>query len=108
MRVLGVRFVPSNDGGPGLSSVGATYVVAQVDLTNDTPRDFTPDVSRFFLTAALTAGRNRRYQGIETGATALVGVSNSHRMLKAGDKRRYTVGFRTSDPVIAGTISYEP
>jgi hypothetical protein len=37
-----------------------------------------------------------------------VGVSNSHRMLKQGDMRDYTVGFRTADPVITGTISYEP
>jgi predicted RNA binding protein YcfA (HicA-like mRNA interferase family) len=35
-------------------------------------------------------------------------VSNSHRTLKQGDKRIYTVGFRSADPVVAGTISYEP
>ena len=45
---------------------------------------------------------------IETGASALVGTSNAHRMLKSGEKRVYTVGFRTADPVITGTISYEP
>ena len=108
VRVLGVRFVPSTDNGPGLSSGSLTYVIARVELTNDTPHDFTPDISRFFLTASLTAGRNQRYQGIDTGATALVGVSNARRPLKQGDKRLYTVGFRTSDPVIAGTVSYEP
>jgi hypothetical protein len=29
-------------------------------------------------------------------------------MLKQGDKRVYTVGFRTGDPLVTGTISYEP
>lgn len=104
VRVLSVQFVPSTDGGPGLAAAASTYVVAKVELTNDSPRDYTPDVSRFILTAA----RNVRYQGIESGATALVGTSNAHRMLKQGDKRLYTVGFRTSDPAITGTISYEP
>lgn len=104
VRVLTVRFVPSTETGSGLASTSLTYVVATVELTNDTPRDFTPEISRFFLTAP----RNQRYQGIDTGSTALAGVSNAHRTLKAGDKRTYTVGFRSSDPVVTGTISYEP
>jgi hypothetical protein len=104
VRVLTVRFVPGTDAGSGLAAGGLTYVVAKVELTNSAPRDFTPDVSRFFLTAA----QNQRYQGIDGGSSVFVGVSNSHRTLKPGDKRLYTVGFRTPDPVTAGTISYEP
>jgi len=104
VRVLTVRFVPSADGGGGLAAGGLTYVLAKVELTNDTPRDFTPEINRFFLTSA----QNQRYQGAEDGSSVFVGVSNSHRMLKQGDKRLYTVGFRTPDPVAAGTISYEP
>ena len=46
--------------------------------------------------------------GTDSGSSVFVGVSNSHRMLKQGDMRDYTVGFRTADPVITGTISYEP
>jgi hypothetical protein len=104
VRVLYVRFVPTNESSPGLASGGLTYVLAKVELTNDTQHDFTPDAGRFFLTAA----RNERYQGTEGGSSALAGVSNSHRMLKQGDKRIYTVGFRTADPLVTGTISYEP
>ena len=104
VRVATIRFIPSTDAGSGLAAGGLTYVLAKVELTNDTPRDFTPDVGRFFLTAA--AGR--RYQGTDSGSSVFVGVSNSHRMLKQGDMRDYTVGFRTADPVITGTISYEP
>ncbi len=104
VRVLAVRFVPSADAGAGLAAGGPTYVLAQVELTNDTARDFTPEISRFVLTSA----QNQRYQGADDGSSVFVGVSNSHRMLKQGDKRLYTVGFRTPDPVVAGTISYEP
>ncbi len=94
VRVLIVRLTP------GIQ----TYAVATVELTNDTSHDFTPDVSRFFLTAT----GNERYQGTDSGSSALIGVANPHRMLKQGDKRNYTVGFRIPDSVITGTISYEP
>lgn len=104
VRVLDVRYVPTGEAGPGLASGGATYVVATVELTNEGPHDFTPDVTRFFLTAA----RNARYQGLESGSSALAGVSNSHEMLKRGERRDYTVGFRTAEPAVMGTISYEP
>lgn len=102
VRVLAVRFVP--DTGPGAAGGSTTYAIATVELVNDTPHDFTPDVSRFYLTTP----HNGRFQGLESGSVALVGVSNAHRTLKQGDKRVYTVGFRTQDPVIAGTVSYEP
>jgi len=104
VRVIAVRRIPASDAGAGLAAGSLTYVLANVELTNDTGRDFTPEVSRFFLTGA----QNQRYQGTDSGSSAFVGVSNSHRLLKQGDTRRYTVGFRSTDPVIAGTISYEP
>lgn len=104
VRVLAVRLIPANDGGPGLASSGVTYVLATVALTNGTTRDITPAIERFVLTAS----PNDRYTGIDSGSSVFVGVSNPHRMLKHGEKRDYTVGFRTTDPVVAGTISYEP
>jgi hypothetical protein len=91
VRVLAVRFVPA-------------YVLAPVALTNGTAHDFTPDVGRFILTAP----RNERYIASDSGSSVFVGVFNAHRMLKQGATRTYTVGFRVADPVIAGTVSYEP
>jgi hypothetical protein len=107
VNVLAVRFVPTGDSGPGLAPGSVTYVVARLELTNATTHDFTPDISRFFLTGA-SGARSDRYQGTDSGSSVFVGVSNSHRTLKQGDKRLYTVGFRSTDPVIAGTVSYEP
>ncbi len=104
VRVLSVRFIPSTETSSGLASTSLTYVLATVELINDTPHDFTPEISRFYLTTA----RNQRYQGIDSGSSAMAGVSNAHRALKSGDRRTYTVGFRSADPVVTGTISYEP
>lgn len=104
VNVLAVRFVPEAGAGPGLAAGGRTFVLVRAELTNDTAHDYTPDISRFVLTSA----QSERYQGTDSGSSAFVGVSNSHRTLKQGDKRVYTVGFRSADPVIAGTISYEP
>jgi hypothetical protein len=102
--VRAVRVVPSSDTGSASAAASVTYVIATVTLTNGTPHGMIPAIARFFLTAP----RNTRYQGVDSGSSALVGVSNPHTMLKPGSARDYTVGFRTKDPVVAGTISYEP
>ena len=91
VRVVAVRFVPD-------------YVLTTLELTNDSAHDFTPDIGRFILTAP----RNERYIASDSGSSVFIGVSNSYRTLKHGDKRIYTVGFRTPDPVAIGTVSYEP
>jgi hypothetical protein len=104
VRVLATRIVPATESGPGLNGGTVTYLIATVDLTNGSIHDAVPSISRFILTTS----RSVRYSGVDSGASALVGVSNSHTMLKHGETRTYTVGFRTTDPVIAGTVSYEP
>jgi hypothetical protein len=104
VAVRSVRFVPAAAGGPGFAAAGSTYVVATLALTSASTRAFTPAISRFFL----TAGDGERYQGTDSGASVFVGVANSRRPLAPGAARDYTVGFLTADPVVAGTISYEP
>jgi hypothetical protein len=104
VAVRSFRFVPGAGNGPGMAPSGGTILLVTVALTNDSPRDFTPAVSRFFL----TSGDGERYQGTDSGSSAFVGVANSHAPLKAGDARTYTVGFRTPDPLATGTIGYEP
>ena len=104
VQVRAVRVVPSSDTAPGFAAGSSTFAIATVSLTNGTPHAMVPTIARFFLTTP----RNVRYRGTDSGSSALVGVSNPHIMLKPGDARDYTVGFRTTDPVVAGTISYEP
>ena len=50
---------------------------------------------------------NNRYQAKDSGSSVFTGVSNSTQPLKKDEKREYTIGFRASDPNIAGTIFYE-
>jgi hypothetical protein len=104
VSVVRVRFVPSNESGPGFAASNVTYVIATVALANTTAHDFTPAIDRFFLTAP----GNARYAGVDSGSSVFAGVSNPHRMLKQGDTRTYTVGFRTTDPLATGAVSYEP
>jgi hypothetical protein len=103
VTVRAVHFVPVAPGGPGLAG-GATVVVTTLALTNASARRFIPDVSRFFL----TAGDGERYQGTASGSSVFAGVSNPRGALEPGASRDYTVGFRSADPVVAGTVSYEP
>jgi hypothetical protein len=104
VSVLDVRRVPSGEAPSGASGNPVTYILATVALTNNTNADFTPAVTRFFLTDA----HNARYAGMDSGSSAFVGIANSQRSLKKGEKRAYTVGFRAPDPLVTGTVSYEP
>jgi hypothetical protein len=104
VAVRAVRFVPGAAGGPGTAPAGGTLVLATLALTNDSARAYTPAIGRFIL----TADDGERYQGNDSGSSAFIGVANSHAPLKAGETRTYTVGFRTADPVVTGTIGYEP
>jgi hypothetical protein len=104
VKVLDAHIVLSGDAAAGASSGQLEYVIARVELTNDTRADFTPEISNFYL---LDRNQNR-YQGKDTGASVFTGISNSVQVLKMGEKREYTVGFRTADPNITGTIDYEP
>ena len=79
------------------------YVIARIEFTNDLGYDLTPDVSHFFLIDR----NNNRYQAKDSGSSVFTGVSNSTMPLKMNEKREYTVGFRTTDLNIAGTIFYE-
>jgi hypothetical protein len=104
VRVLDARLVPSGDASAQTGGGTIDYVVARVELTNDLGRDLTPDIDHFFLID--TAGN--RFAATESGASALLGISNSHQLLLMNEKRVYTIGFRTNDPSVAGTIEYQP
>jgi hypothetical protein len=104
VRVIDARVVPTADASAQTGGGTLDYVVARVELTNDLGRDVIPDVGRFFLIDR----SGNRYQATDTGSAALLGVTNSHQPLLEHEKRIYVLGFRTSDPNVAGTIEYEP
>ena len=71
--------------------------------SNDSHGDFTPQIDHF---SYLDRDGNR-FQAQDSGSTVFAGVSNSQMVLKQGEKRTYTMGFRTTDPSTSGTISYD-
>jgi hypothetical protein len=101
--VLDAHIVPSGDSSAETSGGTISYVIARVELTNDSRGDFTPQIDHFFF-----VDRNgNRFAAHDTGSSVFTGVSNSQLVLKQTEKRTYTIGFRTTDPTTSGTISYD-
>ncbi|MBV8580043.1 MAG: hypothetical protein JO225_03135 [Candidatus Eremiobacteraeota bacterium] len=103
VKVIDAHVVPSGDASAQTGGGTLDYVIARVELTNDMGADLTPDISHFYMFDAA----NNRYQATDTGSSVFTGISNSAEVLKQGDKRQYTIGFRTNNPNITGTILYE-
>jgi hypothetical protein len=103
VKVVEAHIVLTGDSSAQTGAGTLRYLVARVELTNDLGFDLTPDVSHFYLIDS----SNNRYQGKDSGSSVFTGVSNSTMPLKKGEKREYTVGFRTTDPNVTGQILYE-
>jgi hypothetical protein len=103
VKVLDARLVPSGDNSASTGAGTLGYVIARIEFTNDLGSDTTPRISNFVLEDR--AGTH--YQAHDTGSAVFTGISNSQEVLKKDDKRVYTVGFRTSDPNISGSIYYD-
>ena len=102
VHILDVRRVDTRDTVAGLASRGAAYLIVSLRFTNDTGADIAPRIDHFVFTAS----NGGRYFGLDSGSTALVGISNDRGIVKMNASREYTVGFRT-DTVLGGTIAYE-
>ncbi len=103
VKVLDARLVPSGDSSPATGAGSLGYVIARLEFTNDLGIDTTPRVSNFVLEDR----SGTRYQAHDSGSSVFTGISNSQELLKKDEKRVYTVGFRTSDPNVSGTIYYD-
>lgn len=103
VRVLDARVVPTGDSSAQTSAGTLNYLIVRVELSNDSHGDFTPQIDHF---SYLDRDGNR-FQAQDSGSTVFAGVSNSQMVLKQGEKRTYTMGFRTTDPSTSGTISYD-
>lgn len=103
VRVIEAHIVPTGDSSAQTSGGTLDYVIARIEFTNDLGYDLTPDITHFYLLDR----NNNRYQAKDSGSSVFTGVSNSTMPLKQGEKREYTIGFRTTDPTVSGTIFYE-
>jgi hypothetical protein len=103
VKVLDARIVPTGDASAATSGGTLGYVIARVEFTNDTGLVITPAIDHFYLLDR----QNFRYQAKDSGSSVFIGVSNSQQPLAVNAKREYTIGFRTADPSVSGTIFYE-
>jgi hypothetical protein len=103
VKVLEAHIVPTGEASATTSGGTLGYVIARVELTNDFGIDATPQIANFYLIDL----KNNRYQAKDSGSSVFMGISNSTLPLKKDEKRQYTIGFRTTDPNVAGTILYE-
>lgn len=103
VRVLDARFVSSNDAAAGtLGGTERSYLIMKVHLSNDISEQLFVTPSHFVFTTQ----DGNRYLGIDSGSSALIGISNNYGAMKRGDERDYVVAFRIPNEQ-AGTISYE-
>jgi hypothetical protein len=102
VAVLQSSYVSSGDSQAALGAGAVTYVVSNVELTDDQSGPLYPVISHFYL----TDHAGNRYFGIDTGSSVFAGVSNDLSPLHTGEKRTFVVGFR-ADPTTTGTIRYD-
>lgn len=103
VKVLEARYVSSNDAAVG--TVGGTaqsYLIFRVHLTNDISQQLFVIPSHFVFTTQ----DGNRYAGIDSGSSALIGISNDYSPMSRGQSRDFVIAFRTSIEQ-AGTVSYE-
>jgi hypothetical protein len=103
VKVLQIRFVSTNEAAIGLSGGSITYVMARVELTNDTNQVLYPTINRLYL---LDSSTGSHITGNDSGSSAFIGISNNLNGMKPGEKREFTVGFR-ADPNTTGTVLYD-
>jgi hypothetical protein len=103
VRVIEAHIIPTGDSSAQTGAGTLRYVLARIEFTNDLGYDLTPDITHFYLIDR----SNNRYQAKDSGSSVFTGVSNSTQPLKKDEKREYTIGFRTTDPNVSGTIFYE-
>jgi hypothetical protein len=103
VKVMEAHVVPTGDSSAQTGGGTLRYVIARIEFTNDLGYDLTPDITHFYLIDR----SNNRYQAKDSGSSVFTGISNSTLPLKKDEKREYTVGFRTTDPNVTGTIFYE-
>jgi hypothetical protein len=102
VAVLESTYASSGDSQAALGAGPLTYVISNIELTDDQAAPLYPMISHF----CLIDGSGNRYFGIDTGSSAFAGVANDLSPLRPGEKRKFIVGFRAGAST-TGTIRYD-
>ena len=103
VTVLDAHWMPTGEGSQATSGGTTGWVLAHIVYTNTTDVAFIPDIAHFFMMDPT----GQRYQAHDQGSMVFTGVSNVMTPLKKGEKREYTIGFRSTDPNVTGNIFYD-
>ena len=79
------------------------YYIVDFQFTNDLGYALAPRIDHFVISDR----QQRRYIGLDTGSSALVGISNYEGILQRDEKHDYTVGFRVPLDT-QGQLVYDP
>ena len=78
------------------------YLVFKLHFVNDLSSQLFPIVTHFIFTTA----DGTRYNGSDSGSSALIGISNNYSQMKRGEERDFVIGFKVPYQQ-AGIITYE-
>lgn len=103
LQVVDSRLVSTGgSGGAGPGSGAQSYAVIKIHFTNNFSEQLFPIPTHFVLTTADGA----RYNGVDSGSTALIGISNDYSPMKKGESRDFTLGFSIG-LLQSGQVVYE-
>ena len=103
VSILDNRYVTSNDSAAGMLGGGSqAYLVFKLHFVNNLSSQLFPIVTHFIFTTA----DGTRYNGSDSGSSALIGISNNYSQMKRGEERDFTIGFKVPYQQ-AGIITYE-
>ena len=103
IKILDSRVISLGEAAGGqFGGSGTSYAVIKMLLTNGFTDQLNPRAAGFVLTTS----DGFRYQGVDSGSAALIGISNNYSPMKRDEAREFTIGFRV--PVTStGTLGYE-
>jgi hypothetical protein len=103
VAIHGYRFYSAASGNTSSGERESFYAVCAITFTNTLGFDVAPEPKNFVLTDPV----GNQYVGVDTGATALVGISNFRGIVKKDERQDYTIAFHVPANV-SGTIFYAP
>jgi hypothetical protein len=103
VQVHSFKYFPTLSGNVSGASNDQYYLVCKLTFTNDIGYDTAPLPKNFVLQTPTGA----IYQGVDSGDSSLVGISNFAGLVPKDQKQDYTIAFRVPANT-TGTVYYQP
>ncbi len=103
VEMHGFKYVPTQSGNTSSGTADQFYVICKLTFTNTLGYDTSPQPKNFILQDPI----GNEFVGVDSGDSALIGISNYGGIVKKDQKQDYTVAFRIP-PNTTGAIFYSP